>query len=270
MKQVFNIFRRNNFRLEKLYCDSVDDSGNCFIIYLAKLDYRIISISYSGFIFIDESGFKIENSDFKKTNIPVAEKLLTIKINKLGIEGSWKSTDAPFALSLFKNEDNEKLIWNCHHPKSITEIRYNNKIFRGKGYAETLILPNLPYRLPVEEIRWGRFLSDTATVIWISWKGEKPLNRLFLNGTEYNDAEFSRDRITFGEKLFRLSFSQVRIIREGTIADLFSGKYVLKTVIGQKILRTSEIKYIANTTFSRNSIFVAKGWSIFESVVWKK
>lgn len=269
MKPVFNIFRQNKFRLEKLYCDSVDDSGNCYIVYLAKLDCRFVSFCYSGLIHIDSNGFKTESSSFKKIAIPEG-KILKIDIEKLGIEGTWKSIDSPFIHTLLRDEDNGELIWNCHHPKAATEIRYDNMLHKGRGYAETLVLPVMPYRLPVDEIRWGRFLSDATTIIWICWKGARPLNLLFLNGSEYSDAEYSGNGIKFGEKLFCLNFSAVRIIRKGTLGDLFPGKPILKSLIGRGVLKNMETKYIAKTTFSRNSIFVSTGWSIYEEVVWRR
>ncbi len=269
MKPFINIFRNNEFRLEKLYCDSVDDSGNCFIVYMAKLDWRFFSFCYSGLIYIDGKGVVTERSSFKKIEIP-GEKLLTISIRKPGIEGTWKCTDPPLVRTLLRDEVEGELIWNCHHPKAVTEIRYSNILHKGIGYAETLVLPLMPHRLPVDEIRWGRFLSDATTVIWICWKGARPLNLLFLNGHEYSDAEFSDKRIYFGERLFCLSFSEVRVIRKGTLNDLFPGKHFLKYVIGRGIMKSMETKYIAKTCFSRNSIIITNGWSIYEEVIWKR
>lgn len=269
MKSVFNIFRKKKFRLEKLYSDSVDSSGDCFIVYLAKLDCRFFSFCYSGLIHIDEKGVVNESSSYKRIGIPDG-KILKIDVEKLGIEGTWKSIDSPFIRTLLRDEDNGELIWNCHHPKAATEIRYDNMLHKGKGYAETLVLPVMPHRLPVDEIRWGRFLSDAATVIWICWKGPRPLNLIYLNGSGYSDAEFSENGIKFGEKLFFLRFSSVRIIRKGTLNDLFPGKPILKSLIGRGVLKSMETKYIAKTTFSRNSIFAATGWSIYEEVIWRR
>lgn len=269
MKLVFNRFRQKKFRLEKLYCDSVDDSGDCFIVYLAKLDCRFVSFCYSGLIHIDGKGIAAERSSFKRIGIPEG-KILKIEVENLGIEGTWKSIDSPFIRTLLSDGGNGELTWNCHHPKAATEIRFNNMLHKGKGYAETLVLPVMPYTLPVDEIRWGRFLSDATTVIWICWKGARPLNLLFLNGSWYSDAEFSEKGIKFGEKLFSLSFSEVRIIRKGTFSDLFPGKPVLKMLIGKGLMKSMETKFIAKTTFSRNSIFVASGWSIYEEVIWRR
>lgn len=269
MKKFSDIFRQKKFRLEKLYCDSVDDSGNCFIVYMAKVDCRFVSFCYSGLIHIDGKGVTAERSSFKRIDIPDG-KILKIDVEKLGIEGIWKSTDTPFVRTLLRDENSGELIWNCHHPKAATEIRFGNMLHKGRGYAETLVLPLMPYRLPVDEIRWGRFLSDATTVIWICWKGSRTLNLLFLNGYGYSDAEFSERGIKFGEKLFSLSFSEVRIIRKGTFSDLFPGKPVLKILVGKGIIKSLETKFIAKTNFSRNSIFVATGWSIYEEVIWKR
>jgi hypothetical protein len=60
------------------------------------------------------------------------------------------------------------------------------------------------------------------------------------------------------------------VIRKGTLNDLFPGKHFLKYVIGRGIMKSMETKYIAKTCFSRNSIIITNGWSIYEEVIWKR
>ena len=191
--------------------------------------------------------------------------LKTFKIN-----GSWERSDAPIAISLYKDNQNHELIWNCHHPKSRTIIKYNGKIYKGFGYAESLSLPVKPWNLPINELRWGRFLSDSSTVIWISWKGKFPVNRIFLNGIEKNDAIYHDEIVSFDDGIYKLEFSDITIIRKGRLLNLFSGFSFLKILFDRRILNTMEIKYKAKTIFSRNSSILSEGWSLFEIVTWAK
>ena len=101
-----------------------------------------------------------------------------------------KRTDEPIVRSLYKDSKNIELIWNCHHPKGLAEIMYNGNIHKGFGYSETLFSLIKPWNLPIDELRWGRFLSDSYTLIWINWLGKYPVNKIFFNGTEFNDAIF--------------------------------------------------------------------------------
>jgi hypothetical protein len=152
----------------------------------------------------------------------------------------------------------------------LTEIKYDGQVYKGFGYAETLSLSIKPWNLPIDELRWGRFFSDTCTVIWINWKGKFPVNRIFLNGVEYNDATYKDDIISFCDGIYQLRFSEVLIIRKGKLLNLFSGISWLKFLFNRRILETMEIKYKAKTIFSKNSVSLSKGWSLYEIVTWAK
>src|SRR2546423_3960326 len=58
----------------------------------------------------------------------------------------------------------------------------------GLGYAERLTMTIPPWRLPFEELRGGRFLSDGDALVWINWRGAHTLNLSFPNGVCVEDA----------------------------------------------------------------------------------
>lgn len=259
-----------NYYIEKLYLDCIDESGNCFIIYWAKLDFSFLSLFYSGLIFSDSEGFVNEKSVFKKSERPIINESLHLYQKTLKIDGRWKRSDDPFVISLYKDDEHNELIWNCHHPKSFAEIIYNGKVYKGFGYAETLFLPIKPWNLPIDELRWGRFLSGTNTIIWINWKGKYLINKIFLNSVEFNDAIFKDDIISFCNGIYQLKFSEILIIRKGRLLNLFSGISCLKYLFNRRILNAAEIKYKAKTIFSKNAVILSNGWSLFELVTWAK
>jgi len=265
-----SIARQKGFKLEKVYLDSVDESGNCFIIYLARVDFYFLRFWYSGLLYSDHKGLTIERTAFRRIQIPTSAELIVLNQKTIQIEGTWKRTDDPILISLNKTDEKNKLIWDCHHPKALTEVRFNNDIYKGIGYAERIILKISPDKLPIDELRWGRFLSDTYTIIWINWKDRHPLNKIFLNGTEYNDSNIEEDRITFCNGIYCLSFSGITILRKRKFADIFSEMPVLRIFFSSRTLNMIEAKFKARTTFSKNTANISKGWSIFELVIWGK
>lgn len=258
------------FNLEKLYFDCIDDDGNCFILYWAKLEIYFFRFYYSGLVFSDYKNVITKKSVFKKTSRPLIAKLLSIDNPLLQIKGNWKKTDNSITQSLFQDEKNRELIWNCHHPKALTEIKYNNRTFKGLGYSETLSLPIKPWNLPFEELKWGRFLSDQYTIIWILWKGKNPLNKIWCNGVEYNDAFFLVDRIIFNRESFVLLFNNISTLKNGKIVNILSKLNILRFIIKRCILHGYEFKYKAKITLNKNGKVVACGWSLYETVIWKK
>jgi len=259
------------FKLEKLYFDCIDDVGNCFIIYWAYLKIYYLKFHYSGIIFSDSNNVITEKSKFKKTSKPLINRLTYIENPCLKINGIWKGTDNPITLTLFKDAMNRELIWDCHHPKALAEIEYNNKTYKGLGYIETLFLPIKPWDLPFEELRWGRFLSDQYTIIWIYWRGENPLNKILCNSLEYNDAIFLVDRIIFDKGNYVLLFKDISTLRKGRIVNILSKPNLLKFILNRKILNGNEIKYKARTILSHeDNKVIASGWSLYETVTWEK
>jgi hypothetical protein len=225
---------------------------------------------YSGLIFCDVEGFITEKSALRKTKKPVIDKTIQFNHDFLKTSVSLKRVDDAIIRTFFKDSENNELKWDCHHPKALAEIIYNGNIYKGYGYAETLFSTIKPWNLPIDELRWGRFLSDSYTVIWINWLGKDPVNKIFINGIEFNDAIFKNDIIIFGDGTYQLKFSERQLIRKGKLSTLFLKMILLKMFLNRRFLNTIEIKYKARTSFSKNSELLSNGWSIFEIVSWGK
>jgi hypothetical protein len=262
-------YSRHLYKIEKLYADCIDDAGNCFIIYQATLHFMFIRLNYSSLIFSDNAGKVIEFSSFRKASVDISGQDIQLAHKRMAISGIWKRIDDGLVVSLFTDSHNKKLIWNCHHPKAGTEIRFNGGIFSGLGYAETLSLYFKPWNLPIDELKWGRYLSETDTIIWIKWKGSFPLNKLFYNNKEYNDAYIGDDEIAFADKAYHIIFSGISIIRKGNLSDVLARQPWLKLMFRKSILTSMETKYKAKSAFLKDEKIVSSGWSLYETVLWK-
>jgi hypothetical protein len=258
------------FRLEKLYLDCLDDRGNCFIIYRAELQLFFLKIHYSSLIFSDSTGTITEKSSLKKTGKPDSDDLLIFDNNILNISGSWQRHENPLPAFCFTDNKNSELVWNCHHPRALTEIAFNGDKFRGYGYGETLTLSIKPRNLPITELSWGRFLSEQYTIVWINWKGKHPVNKLYCNGIEYQDSTFEQERIIFGKGAHELLFKEISLIRKGKLSNLFSGTPWMKIFFNIRILNSLETKYKAISVLTINQEISSTGWSIYEIVTWKR
>jgi len=264
------LYNSANIRLEKLYLDLIDFTGNCFIIYQAKLEFFFIKLYYSEVIFSDAKGVKVVNTSLKKTSEVLINDLLLFYNQFLQMRGSWKRTDHSLPLFSFRDSLNHELLWNCHHPKALTQIVYEENTYDGYGYAETLSLTIKPWKLSIEELRWGRFLSDDYTVIWFDWKGDLPQHRIFCNGIEYNDAVIEADRINFGSGVFSLLFEDITVIRKRRLTNIFSKMPLLKIILYGRILNSTENKFKAKSVLILNKEITAYGWSLYEIVTWEK
>jgi hypothetical protein len=239
-------------------------------VYWAEAKFFWIRFVYSGLIFNDTNGFTTEKSTLQKTRKPVIIGTIEFSNKILNIEIILKRTDDAIIRSLYKDGQNNELIWNCHHPKALAEIIYNRKSYKGFGYAEPLFSYIKPWNLPLEELRWGRFLSDSHTVIWINWLGKYPVNKIFFNGLEFNDAIYEDDNIIFGEGTYQLKFTEISFIRKGKLSGLFQKMKLLKLFLNRRISDTEETKKKASTTLTKSSVFLSSGWSLYEVVTWSR
>jgi hypothetical protein len=261
--------KRSNFQLEKTYLDCIDQEENCFIIYRAAIKIFFLKLNYSALIFSDKNGMIEEVSSFKKAVLPIIKDDLKFASPQLQVSGGWTRTDNPIKVVLYKDRRGRELVWNCHHPKSNALVIYKNNNFSGLGYAETISLPFFPRQLPIDELRWGRFLSQQHTIIWIYWKGARPLNKIFYNGQLFEDGLYEEDGIIFGNGYYVLKFGAVHLVTKRKLFTLFTAKPFLKLFFSDKILNTEENKYKAHSTFTASGIS-DKGFSLFEIVTWKK
>jgi hypothetical protein len=229
-----------------------------------------MSFVYSGLIFCDAKGITTEKSALYRIRKPLIDRTIQFSNSVLKIDVILRKSEESIIRLLYRESENNVLLWNCHHPKALAELTYKGIIYKGFGYAETLFSSIKPWNLPIDELRWGRYLSDTFTLIWICWAGTCPVNKMFLNGAEYNDAVFEDDLVIFGDGIYQLKFSEIKLIRKGKLSGLFSKIPLLKIFINSRFLNTLEIKYKAKTTFSKKSDFLSAGWSIFEVVTWEK
>jgi hypothetical protein len=257
------------FWLEKQYFDCIDDRGNCIIIYRAEFSFLFIKIHYSALIFSDSNNITTCKSSLRKSKNPEPGENLFYISNPLEISGSWKKIESALPLYRLRGSRNRELTWNCHHPKTNTEISYKGDTFRGYGYAETLLLTIMPHNLPLDEIRWGRFLSDDYSIVWIIWKGTHPLNKLYCNGQEFNDVQHGEECLTFDNARYQLTFSENAIIRKGKLSSLFSDIPYLKILSVKSVLNSTENKYKAKTILRHDQKLSASGWSLYEIVTWK-
>ena len=85
--------------------------------------------------------------------------LITWSDSKFGVSGTWKSMATMIQTRIFDSAEGF-LDWKCFQPASKVQLRINDTVLEGRGYAEQLILTVPPWRIPMDELRWGRFGSD--------------------------------------------------------------------------------------------------------------
>jgi hypothetical protein len=123
----------------------------------------------------------------------------------------------------------------------------------GLGYVEVLTLTLPPWRLPIDELRWGRFCAADGGAVWIEWRGPHPLKLGLLDGAP---APFMPER---------LGLRDHRVLRSGRIGETALAMIPRLDRLPGRVLGLSETKWL-----SRGALAGSEGWAIHEVVRWPR
>ncbi len=218
-----------SFRLVKWYADAVAPDGRYAIVYRASLHYSALRFRYSALI---------EGAPGQ----PAA--------TRLRAPTGWHvvPTAPPYEQTLLETPAG-RVHWNCRAPSA--SVAWNG--FAGHGYLERIELTIPPWRLPIQTLHWGRFITPHQSLVWIEWLGPHPLRLTLHNGLPI-DTPYSE----------LLTLHPVATIRQGPI-----GPNVLQSIPGlsapARLLKMHECKLLSRARLHSTG---ETGWAIHETVVW--
>ena len=151
----------SGFLFSKWYLDCVDAQGNVFIGYSAVLRWKKVKLNYTSILYHDHNGKIQITTSLKKLPLPSFNRdCLSWLLSRLKVSGQWESIDSSIQENLL-NSASGALDWRCAQPKSIARIHLpGQNTIVGLGYTEQVRMTVKPWKLPITELRWGRFLSE--------------------------------------------------------------------------------------------------------------
>ncbi len=232
------------FHLSKWYLDCVTEDGRVFVAYSARLRWRALTLDYTS-VLGGPSSLK---------PCPAPERSgdrIEWRAPEVGVEGTWQALEAPVSETLYDADGTAE--WNCCQPRGRAEVRIGGECLHGLGYVERLTMTVPPWRLPIDELHWGRLLTEAGSVVWIDWRGTYSKRLILRNGVAAEP-----------DLLARLELDRGLVLRDGAL-----GKTALSIIpkverlFPLRILRVRETKWR-----SRGSLDGVSGWAIHEVVRW--
>lgn len=253
------------FSLVKWYLDCVTDTGEVAILYSARVKWRGMSLAYSNFIGISGES-RTERSSMRSAKIEPSADTITVAAFQGDLCGLWTAKAAPFERTVFKNEQGS-VIWNCLQPSAAVRVTMEGRDWAGLGYAECLTLTLPPWKLPMQHLRWGRFVSTQDALAWIDWQGPYSLNLAVHNGRQLAEPQITDAEVSSASATLRMAESAS--IRSGRLAStILPGAPALARMFPSSMFSVEEKKWrsrgVLETTDHRSL-----GWVIHEAVEWK-
>ena len=184
-------------------------------------------------------------------------------------EGSWCDTDCALREVLIES-DAGSVEWNCLAPRAVAEIRIGAKQpHRGWGYVEHLRLSIPPWRLPVRELRWGRFVNATDALVWIDARGSDSRQAVYHNGSSVSASSIGDAQIALADSKAVLSLDQGTVLRRGALgATVLSVLPGFKRLFPASVLSIHECKWLSRAILRRPGHAESLGMAIHEVVEW--
>jgi hypothetical protein len=253
------------FALTKWYLDCVGEDGSSFIGYWARLAWRKLSIRYASAFLSPAQGeprlfWRLTHCAEPRET----EEAVRWSSRRLGIEASWERQAAPLSRRLF-DERGSVIDWDCRAPAARARVSVRKETtLEGSGYVERMTMTLPPWEAPMEELRGGRFVAGSRAIVWIGWRGPRPLTLLFSDGREVPEATIDEDGISL--EAARLALSQTRIVSDGPlIPGAVADSRAFSSLPMARLARAREVKSLSRGTLTEPG-GTCGGWVIHERV----
>ena len=220
-----------------------------------------MSLAYSNFIGISGES-RTERSSMRSAKIEPTADTITVAAFQRDLCGLWTAKAAPFERTVFRNERGQWFGLSATFSSGSRD--YGGSRWTGLGYAMlTLTLP--PWKLPMQHLRSGPFVSAQDALAWIDWRGPYSLNLAVPDGVQAGN-EHLRSEISFDRATLRMAES----------ASIRSGR--LASTILQELRRWPESIQVRSSALKKKwrsrgvletADHQALGWVIHEAVEWK-
>ena len=246
------------FTLRKSYLDVVDGHGRCAIAYWADLSWGPLALRWQALTIHEPGRPAVHRGAFGDAGRPLP---LTWRSAALGFRANGEPWCAPFASRLLETPFGF-VEWSCDAPGADVALECDDGTsVRGAGYSEHLVLAMRPWKLPIDELRWGRWLSlaSRQSIVWIDWKGPKPLALVLAGGVAQAGAVVDHEQVRWGERTLGLTAGETLYSR--TLAQTLkgAGPWVSRLPASWQALEDRK-------TVSRGMLDGQDGWAIHELV----
>lgn len=269
--KIKNISKK--FFLEKWFLDLVTEAGETQIFYAAHLRWRAISLQYASWLWLFKSQKTGQKSRLRNVQLPIlTNNSIKYSDAPYRVEGTWIANAGSIKALIFESDEGN-IEWTCFQPSSTVYLKVNDTEWKGLGYVEKIKIPFYPWKMPIQQLRWGRFVSAKDYLVWIELKSETTKQWVWYNGEKMQKGILSDQEISIPEKHILLQFTDTTIIEsEKKIYNVV--KKIFRFLPGfYKLIPTGFLMADENKWRSRgilkNKNTCTEGWVIHELVNFK-
>ena len=259
------------FELSKWYADCVTEQGDAVILYSAELAWSGPAIHYTSLL-LHRHGHPIRSRFSLRKQAPPEVRTdgsIAWTSRVWNASGEWRRPDAAVREALYHSPAGV-LEWECLAPRAAARLSIGgDEPFEGWGYAERLRLSVPPWRLPIQQLRWGRFLNSTDALVWIDWRGPYQRQVVYHNGAAVSARSIGDREIVLAQGAGVLSLDASTVLREDALgATALAVLPNLAHLFPATLLAVREQKWLSRGVLRRPGQPDSNGTAIHEVVEW--
>jgi hypothetical protein len=245
--------------------DCVAPDGTAVVAYWAQLAWGLLRLRYAATLVRRNDVVREATTLFPAREPRLEPAGIAWSCGRLRLRGNWVILGKPLQRTLLTS-DRGDVEWDCHGPKAQARVVFADGVtVEGLGYVEHLRMTLRPWHLPIRELRWGRFLSDGAGVVWIEWRGERPLSLLAVNGTPTDGVRVADTGVAWSGG--RVELETGSVLREGSLgATALARVPLLKFLAPRAVRDVHEHKRLSRGRLLGENGLIGTGWAIHEVV----
>jgi len=257
------------FTLTKWYVDCVAPDGRAVIGYWTSLAWRGLALTWQNVVLYEPGRPPARRSSLASAPPPaVSGDAISWSAPALGCVIDVALRQPPFAERLLE-DDTGIVEWQVQAPAGVVSVDMRGFApVRGPGYAERIRITVPPWRLPIRELRWGRWhdAAPDRSVVWIDWRGESPRTWVFVDGIRTSSAVVTDDGVSAGP--MNLVLGERRTLEDHALSDIVATIPPLQALVPKSLLALRQTKWCGSGTLSDGSDASLSGHAIHEVVVF--
>ena len=258
------------FALTKWYFDCVAANGRAVIGYWASLAWRGVALTWQSVTVYEPWRPPVTRTSLVPSPSPeAAGGTIAWNAPALACAARIESRQRPIDERLLDGETGV-VEWRVEAPGADVSFDLDGIArVRGAGYAERIFIGIPPWRLPIRELRWGRWLDATASrsVVWLDWRGESPRSWVFVDGAKVPGAVVTDEGVSAEGMTFVLG--ERRTLQARKFAEIAATIPTLRAVAPKSMLALEETKWCSAGTLREGNAAAQAGCAIHELAVFR-
>jgi hypothetical protein len=239
-------------------------------VYCAQLRWRGPPIHYASLL-TQPDGLPARSRYSLRRRPPPAARGAGIEWKSPGwqADASWREAGPGIRETIFDSAAGS-VEWDCLAPRAAAEVRVGAAPpYKGWGYVERLRLTLPPWRLPIRELRWGRFVNSTDALVWIDWRGSYHRQVVHYNGSAVAASAIGDREIALQDGDAVLTLDAGTVLRDGALGSTaLSILPNARRLFPASILGVHERKWLSRAVLRRPGLPDSVGMAIHEVVEW--